>query len=288
MPESDLEAEDRYFESSRLRLHYAVWGDESKPPLLLVHGGRDHARSWDLIARAMTGRFCVYALDLRGHGDSDWATGGAYSVSDHVGDLAALVERIGAASVSLVGHSLGGRVVLDYASAFPDRVSKVVAIEGFGRVGSQRPAIERLRAYLRLLAEMQGRRPHPYESLEAAEARMLEANQRLSPEMVRHLTSHAVRRQEDGTYVWKFDNYVRLTSPTEWGPDDTEVLWRNIKAPTLHIGGSDSWGKRFPDGREALTKNVPNSRTVIVDGAGHWVHHDQFEVFVRLIREFLG
>jgi pimeloyl-ACP methyl ester carboxylesterase len=136
--------------------------------------------------------------------------------------------------------------------------------------------------------ELDSRGPRSYETLQAAEERMQEANLRLTPEMVRHLTQHAVRRREDGSYVWKFDNYVRLAPVPEWSPEETRQLWGQIKAPTLHIGGSDSWGKRFPDGRERLTQSVPRARTVIVEGAGHWVHHDQLDEFVRLSRDFLA
>jgi pimeloyl-ACP methyl ester carboxylesterase len=147
--------------------------------------------------------------------------------------------------------------------------------------------MDRLHRYVDTVRELERREPHPYANLSEAEARMQEANRRLTPEMVTHLTEHAVRRQEDDTYVWKFDNYTRLTPAPEWSPAETVELWKQIKTPTLHIGGSDSWGKRFPDGREEMTRAVPNSHTVIVEGSGHWVHHDQLDEFVRLVRDFL-
>ena len=279
--------EDRYFEAARLKLHYVAWGDESKPPLILVHGGRDHARSWDFVAARLLDRYAVYALDLRGHGDSEWAIGGQYSASAYVADLARLVDVLDRGPVTLIAHSLGGRVALDYAAAHPDLVTRLVAIEGFGRVGSDLPAVERLQVYIKGVRDLESRALRSYETLQAAEDRMQEANRRLTPEMVQHLTRHAVRRREDGSYIWKFDNYVRLAPVPEWSPAETRQLWAQIKAPTLHIGGSDSWGKRFPDGREHLTQSVPNSQIVIVQGAGHWVHHDQLDEFVRLTRDFL-
>ena len=84
--------ESRYYTSQRLNLHYLVWGDESKPPLILVHGTRDHARSWDRVAEALVDRYCVYVPDLRGHGDSEWAIGGDYSIIDYALDIHALGE----------------------------------------------------------------------------------------------------------------------------------------------------------------------------------------------------
>ena len=65
----------RFYESQGLRLHYVDWGNEAAPPLILVHGGLDHCRNWDAIARELQPHFHVVAPDLRGHGDSEWAKG---------------------------------------------------------------------------------------------------------------------------------------------------------------------------------------------------------------------
>ena len=283
MPEH--EPLDRYFESARLKLHYAVWGDESKPPLLLVHGGRDHARSWDFVAQAMLDRYCVYAPNLRGHGDSDWAIGGAYPLPAYVSDLARLVEVIGRWPVQVVGHSLGGRIVLDYAATLPDNVTKFVCIEGFGRMAASGvPAPERLRRYVKDTGEMPQHTPIIYATLEAAMKRMAEANTRLSPRMVEHLTRHAVK-PVDGGFVWKFDNYVRLANAHEWSVEEAKQIWAKITAPSIVIGGSESWWMRTPH-REELAASIPHSGSVIFENAGHWVHHDQFDGFVSLIRDF--
>ena len=288
------EPESRFYESSRLRLHYVAYGDESKPPVVMVHGTRDHARNWDFVAAGLADRYSVYAPDLRGHGDSDWAMGSAYGVAAYVADLAKMIDVLDRGPVALVGHSLGGRVVLDYAAAAPECVTKVVAIEGYGRQGSTAPPVQRLRGYIKFIRELEERGPHIYQSLDEAESRMREENKHLTPEMVRHLTLHAVKRVEGAQtggrrgYVWKFDNYTRLGATPEWTPADTALLWGEIKAPTLHIGGSESWGIRHPDGRDKLAAAVRGSKTVIIDGAGHWVHHDKLDEFVRVVREFLG
>ena len=134
------EPEDRYFESARLRIHYCVWGDESNPALVMVHGGRDHARNWDFVAEGLADRYALYAIDLRGHGDSDWVTGGPYGLGSYEADVVKLLDVLGRPQVSLLGHSLGGRIVIDVTAAFPERISKTIAIEGFGRMGSDRRA----------------------------------------------------------------------------------------------------------------------------------------------------
>jgi pimeloyl-ACP methyl ester carboxylesterase len=101
------------------------------------------------------------------------------------------------------------------------------------------------------------------------------------------MTQHAVRRREDGTYVWKFDNYTRLTPAPEWNQDQTQAAWSSIKTPVLFCGGADSWHDRFP-GREVMADWVPTAQKRIFANAGHWVHHDQLERFVAAVREFLG
>jgi pimeloyl-ACP methyl ester carboxylesterase len=281
---SVTEPESRFFESARLRIHYVAWGDDSKPPLVLVHGGRDHARSWDFVAAHLLDRFAVYAIDLRGHGDSEWSKGHAYQLSHHVADLAKLVNTVGRGRrVDVIGHSLGGRIMIDYACAFPERVGKLVSIEGFGRMPVQLPPAQRLRAFVDEMRASEQHRQRVYPDLASAEERMYEANRRLSPEMVRHLTQHAVRPVEGG-YVWKFDYYHRVQATPEWNLDSFKAMWASLKAPILLIGGSDSW---FAGHRAEFVEEVLGQRHVMVENAGHWVHHDQLEMFVKLVREFL-
>ena len=121
-----------FFVSQCLRLHYVDWGNPTRPTLVLVHGNRDHARSWDRVARALRHDWHVVALDLRGHGDSAWVRGGPYAIADNVLDLANLIDALGPGPVVLVGHSLGGSVVAMYAGVYPERVSKLVLVDSVG------------------------------------------------------------------------------------------------------------------------------------------------------------
>ncbi len=280
-----------FFISQRLRLHYVDWGPEGAPPLVLVHGGRDHARSWDPTARALRGDWRVAAPDLRGHGDSAWAIGGLYSLPELVLDLAQLVEALGAEQVTLIGHSLGGAVVLRYAGTFPERVRKVVAIEGLGPPPDmiarmrKRSASERLREWIGTMRGLAGRSPRRYASIDEAAKRMQEVNPHLSPELARHLTVHGVARNEDGSFSWKFDNYVRAFGPARYDEEEVRATWAEIAAPTLLIYGSESFA-RDPR-RDGRIEPFRDARVERVEGAGHWVHHDQAEVFLELVRGFL-
>ena len=122
----------RHFISQRLRMHYVDWGNPDAPPLLLVHGGRDHCRNWDWVAQALRRDWHIICPDLRGHGDSQWSPDGNYSMSAYIYDLAQLIHQQTLAPVTIVAHSLGGNICLRYTGIYPDKVRKLVAIEGLG------------------------------------------------------------------------------------------------------------------------------------------------------------
>ncbi len=287
-PGGGIEPEGRWYESQRLRLRYWCWGDESRPPLFLIHGTRDHARSWDRTAEALVDRFCIYAPDLRGHGDSEWAVGGDYSIIDYALDIHALGEHLGREPYTVIGHSLGGGVTLQYAGAFPEKVSRLVTIEGLGGGWGheRRPAHTRMRKWILNMRELEGRRLRNYASIEEALERMRAANAHLSPELARHLTIEGVRRTEDGHYTWKFDNFTHAGSPYEFNMEDARDIWNQVRCPVLLLWGEESWGGRMmnPDVLSAFH----NYEAVMVEKAGHWVHHDQFEVFIAQVRRFLA
>lgn len=121
-----------FYFSQRLRLHYVDWGNEAAAPLLLVHGGRDHCRNWDWVAERLCDRYHVIAPDLRGHGDSAWAVGGGYDQAAYIYNLAQIIHQKQIAPVTIIAHSLGAGVALNYCGVFPENVKKVVAIEGLG------------------------------------------------------------------------------------------------------------------------------------------------------------
>ena len=254
--------------------------------MLMVHGGRDHARNWDPVAKALMEHYSIYALDLRGHGDSDWAIGGQYSMPDFVLDVAALANEIGRDPLTLIGHSLGGAITLQFAGVCPDRVKKIVSIEGLGpKLLARRPAHQRMEEWLADMQKLEHRTPRRYPSIEPAIARMEEENPHLTPEMARHLTIHGSRQNEDGSYSWKFDNYVHNHSPYEFNIEDARDIWNQIRCPVLLVRGEESWTEDpEEDGRASAFHDY---RSVTIPDAGHWVHHDQLDAFLAAVREFL-
>src|SRR5262249_27921703 len=209
----------RIYFSQRLRLHYVDWGNPTAPPLLLVHGGRDHCRNWDWVAQRLRADWHIIAPDLRGHGDSQWSQDGNYTMAGYIYDLAQLVHQQELAPVSILAHSLGGNITLRYAGIYPEQVKKLIAIEGLGpsprmlESEARKTLDQRMRSWVEVQRGLSGRLPRKYPSIEDAFKRMQEENQHLSPEQARHLTQHGVNQNEDGTYSWKFDNYMRAWPP---------------------------------------------------------------------------
>ncbi|MHB8383738.1 MAG: alpha/beta fold hydrolase, partial [Candidatus Binataceae bacterium] len=274
--------------SQRLKLHYVDWGNADKPLMILVHGGRDHCRNWDWVALDLRSRYHVIAPDLRGHGDSDWAVGGSYSMIDYVLDLAQLMQAVSTEPATLIGHSLGGSIVLQYTGVFHSQVKQVVSIEGMGPppgMLKETPAYARMKIWITQMRELSNRKAREYPTIAEALTRMRAANPHLSEEQARHLTIWGVRRNENGTYSWKFDNYVHATSPYMFNTRDAREIWERITCPTFLIRGSESWaGDWVKDGRFAAFKNA---QTVTIQKAGHWVHHDQLGEFLTHVHRFL-
>jgi len=284
-----LEPISHFFYSDRLKLQFWDWGSGGKPPLLLVHGGLDHARNWDWVARALCADYHVYAIDLRGHGNSGWAPGALYSIAEHVLDVSALVDILGPDPICLTGHSLGGIVASTYAGVYPERVRKLVSIEGLGFPLTHRvhaPAPKRFRTWIEQTRRIEQRQPHSYPNLAAAVARMKEANPHLSDEVAEHLTLHGTNWNADGSIIWKFDNFARLFPPYGHNFDDAKAIYGNIAAPTLFFWGTESF-MADPHQDERLLA-IPQCRIVTVPNAGHWVHHDQLAIFLTETRQFLS
>lgn len=280
-----------FYQSQRLRLHYVDWGNESAPPLILLHGNRDHCRSWDWVAERLRDQYHIIAPDLRGHGDSSWSPEGNYTFPSYVYDLAELIRQRNLAPVRIIAHSLAGVVSLRYAGVFPESVLRVVAIEGLGiqpkAEGEQASlgTVLRLRRWIERRHELTTRRPRRYTSIDDAMTRMWQENARLSREQVHHLTFHGMALTEDGSYTWKYDNYSRLFSLIDISLGELKEIWARIICPTLLVWGSESWAPHpRDDGKLAAFTNA----TVAEFKAGHWVHHDQLEEFVAQVGAFLA
>lgn len=280
------------FSSQRLTLSYCEWGNASAPPLVLVHGGRDQKRSWDRVAGALSSHYRVIAFDLRGHGESEWVSDGDYGVMDHVFDLASLLDTLDIDRFTLIGHSLGGNIALRYAGLYPEQIEKMVAIEGLGpspRMLAEReakPVTDRLTEWVEQRRSLSDRKPRIMADIAEAKGRMKAAFSHLPDDLIQHLTETGVKTNADGTVRWAYDPAGLGRSPSDIPHADFVHLWSRITCPTWLVYGANSWASNpAEDGR---AKAFQNATVTLVQDAGHWLHHDQFDQFMADLKTFLG
>lgn len=277
--------------SARLPLNIVEWGDPAAPPLILQHGGRDHARSWDAVAAAFADDHHVIVPDLRGHGDSGWANDGHYVLMDMVADFHDIIRALDLPPCAIVGHSLGGNIVTRFAGLYPDRVTRLVNIEGLGDAPSvvaeqlARDPIAQWRSWFDRRPEALARTPRRYPDLATLAARMEKVDHRLAPGQAEHLARYAARDNPDGTVSVKYDPALSLFSVLDIGDATKRRLWEQIACPVLLVYGAQSWASDpVADGRAAHFRDV---RLEMFEDAGHWVHHDRLGDFIAVVRDFL-
>ena len=272
------------------RLHVVQWGDPASPPIILQHGMRDHARSWDWIAQRLADQYYVIAPDLRGHGDSDWAEPLGYTIAAFVLDLTDIVVALELQRFVFVGHSLGGAIGLRFAGAYPERVVAFCGIECIELpiVRDERrspvPFARRLRDWTETERSRRVRAPRSYPTLEDARARMADGQEALDDETVANLVAHAVLPDPDGGFRWKYDNAARVRPPDDADGADLDSCLAAISCPVMLAYGDASWIPIPPAERLALLRN---HRVVTFPGVSHWLHHTARSDFARELDTFL-
>jgi pimeloyl-ACP methyl ester carboxylesterase len=284
----DLEPREHYFVRDGLKLHYWEWGDPKYETFVFVHGVRDQGRSWELFIRAMVERGAplrhAVALDLRGHGDSEWPnTNRGYQHEDFLADLAGLLRHLDKGVLTIIGHSLGGSMALLYAGAFPEKVKRLVLLESLGpfaRGDDEVPEIiaERLngRSYIET--------PFPYASISAAAKALQKRFPLLPDDAAAHMALHGTHLK-GGSYRWKYDPVLRYRTTTALSEGQIEAFIRRIKCPILFVYGTES--DFMQSIRGPRVKLFPNAQIVPIEGAGHHIPHEKPEELAGIIGSFL-
>jgi len=276
-----------------LRYHCRCWGDERAPKLFMLHGWMDVSASFQFLVDALRGDWRVIAPDWRGFGLSEWAKHGSYWFPDYFADLESLLVHFQPdAPVTLVGHSMGGNVAAMYAGIRPERVAKLVNLEGFGMAGVRpEQAPER---YARWLAELAGEKPgfRDYDSFDALAERLRGNNSRLSGEKASFLARHWGRAKPDGRVELASDPAHKLVNPVLYRLEEAEACWRKVTAPVLWVAGAETEipkrMKLTPEILAARKSCFGNLTERVIPEAGHMLHHDQPERLAEVIEEFLG
>jgi esterase len=259
-----------------VRLHYLDWGNPQLPPVLLLHGIRLQAHTWDMAALLLHDDYHLIAPDQRGHGDSDW-TPDAQAQTDTIAllleDLVQLVQHLGWQKFVLVGMSLGGIVAMHYASRFAERLQALVLID-------IAPTVEQGG-----VLSMNGFKQDTSGAANFEE--FVERAHRFMPqrpvEQLRYSLMHSLKSQPHG-FSWKHDPRPQLTS----GAPLAE-LWQalpRIVAPTLLLRGAQS-AVLSQQVAERAVRTLPNGTLAVVDPANHNVHSDNPKAFALELHTFL-
>ncbi|MEO8936809.1 MAG: alpha/beta hydrolase [Burkholderiaceae bacterium] len=274
-----------------LDYHLRAWGDPAAPLLVMVHGWMDVSASFQFLVDELAREWHVVSPDWRGYGLTGWSTSGCYWMPDYVADLDAILGMLSPdAPVRLVAHSLGGNVALMYAGARPDRIGKLVNLEGLGMTGdAPQKAPARLAKWMSELREPPTLSDYP--SLQAVVARLRKTNPRLREDRAAFLAQHWSAQTGDGRYRILGDPAHKVINPYVHRVDEVTACWAAITAPVLWIMARDSdYAKRMdasPGYGDRIASIAAVERLWIAD-AGHMLHHDQPERLAVEIERFLA
>lgn len=282
-----------------LKHHVNEWGepDPAQPSLVLLHGWMDVGASFQFVVDALAALDRrprhVLAPDWRGFGHSDASGADSYWFPDYLGDLDALLDALSPERpVDLLGHSMGGNVVMSYAGVRPQRIRRLVNLEGFG-LPAARPD-ETPGRVARWLDELkQPAEIRDYASADEVAARLRRNNPRLAPARAAWLARQWAEAGPEGRWRILGDPAHKRTNPVPYRVDEVLATWRAIQAPTLWVEGSasrpeDWWGGRYTRAEfHTRLDVVPRVDRQVLDDAGHMLHHDQPEALAALLHRFL-
>ena len=283
--------------------HLRLWGDpsrcsEQRPALVLVHGWMDVAASWQFLVDAMAQDRFIVAPDWRGFGHSRVASHtDSFWFPDYLADLEALLRapEVGWPEwphIDLLGHSMGGNVVMMYAGIRPSRIRRLINLEGFGL--PERPADHAPTQYAKWLDELNVPQDlRPYDSAEGVARRLMKNNPRLSADKAAWLSQHWAQPDPQGRWHILGDPAHKRVNPMLYRVPEVLACWKRISAPVLSVVGRQTdlaqwWGDRYSlaEFQERL-KVVPQVRSEWIEDCGHMLHHDQPQVLAHLIESFL-
>jgi len=283
-----------------LQYHVQIWGEPApdKTPLVMVHGWMDVAASYQFVVDALSAHHYVIAPDWRGFGKTQVDNTDHFVFADYLADLDFLLDHFAPGQpVNLVGHSMGGNVVMAYAGVRPERIRRLINLEGFGMprtVPAQAPG-----RYARWMDEIkelhQGQRDlRTYSSLDGVAQRLMKTNPRLAPDKATWLANHWAAQNAQGQWVIKGHPAHKIASAALYRADEAQELFKRISAPVLSVVATESsmeqwWKGTFTlDEYHERMKVVPQLENAEVSNAGHMLHHDQPEQVAALIERFIA
>ena len=266
---------DRFVTVNGLRIHYLDWGSEGKPPLIMLHGIGRVAHTFDHIAPHFVSNYHVMAVDMRGHGDSDWDPKGAYLVEDYTKDIEGMAVQLHLRNITIWGNSTGGRVAQVFAGLHPELVSAVISED----VGPERPT-QVAESVTRQLKQEDAK---GWASEDELLAQLKSSNSRTPEDILRSYAHYGSKRRPDGRVIWKRDPAIgNGFVPTE--------LWRfvrQIKSPIIYVVGGRSTIVPAST-QEELKKALPQAQIVTIPGVGHYPSEENTQAYLAIVDKFLA
>jgi pimeloyl-ACP methyl ester carboxylesterase len=278
-----------------LNMHIRHWGNPDAPILFMVHGWMDVAASFQFVVDCLSRDWHVIAPDWRGFGLTEYPKVESYWFPDYVADLDAILHHYSPEQpVNLLGHSMGGNIAMIYAGVRPERIAKLINLEGFGMPMTQaKQAPGRYRKWLDELREVPTLRH--YADLTEVAGRLQKTNPRLSNQRASFLAQHWSKENAQGQWELLADPAHKNSSPLLYHVDEVLQCWQNIAAPVLWVEANDTDIWRMIGSKEEARveidrrmKFIPTIQTEVVMDAGHMLHHDQPEVLAVMIEKFLS
>jgi len=276
-----------------------VWGEPSpdKTPLVIVHGWMDVAASYQFVVDALSHDHYVIAPDWRGYGQTPSGGVDNFWFPDYLADLDFLLDHYAPNSqVNLVGHSMGGNVVMLYAGVRPERIRRLVNLEGFGlpattpdeapgRYAHWMDDLKKLhRGEMALKA---------YDTVDGVARRLMKTNPRLGADKANWLAQHWARQDAQGKWAILGDPAHKVSHAQLYRLEEVQAIYARISMPVLMVeASSDSMGQWWK-GKFTLAEHherlqvVPQLEIARVEDAGHMLHHDQPQQLAELIERFL-
>ena len=276
---TQVQPQDKTVNANGLNLHYLDWGNTGKPTVLLIHGLRGHAHSWDDVSASLCQDFHVLALDQRGRGDTDWAKDGDYGTDAYVADLSAFCDALGLSSFILGGHSMGGRNAMTFGSRCPAKLEKLIIADvgpDFDPRGSHRISQEIINV------------PEEFDSFEAVMEYQGKQNTFASDAVLRRRLTYATKLLSNGKIGWKYDLVIReqRRQGTVPASDDLWPEIPKITCPTLIVRGMDT-DVLAAEVAQRMVDVMPNARITEIPQAGHMVFEDNPSDFNTAVGAFL-
>lgn len=277
-----------------LQYHIRHWGEENAPLLVMLHGWMDVSASFQFVVDHLQRDWHVIAPDWRGFGLTQNSGSDTYWAADYIGDLDAILEHYSPEqAVHLLGHSMGANVACIYAGVRPERISKLVNLEGFG-MPTTRPE-QAPRRYAKWLKEL--REPstlRPYATQAEVAARLQKTNPRLSDERAAFLAGYWSAQNADGTWHILGDPAHKGSSPILYRVEEVMACWQAVTAPVLWVEADDTEVWRWLGTKEEARVEVdrrltffPTLTKAMIAGAGHMLHHDQPQALAKVVEHFL-